>query len=208
MEKAKTASYDKDKVKDILGMASQLSEKLDILIIDAFNKVEDILVLSQSPRRQASRSQSHSHTREQLQTQQAPPVQQMLWHTVESPEKLTELVKVIKALLDLKPKESINKKKIQPSTICTAPPPLPTPPMPPGFYKNISNSNSESSQNRRDRVTWAPTPQIAQIDKIPSLELTYPSPTPVVDKNISYPPPSSDSLAPYEDAATAEVRAV
>ncbi|KAF8623991.1 hypothetical protein AX15_006095 [Amanita polypyramis BW_CC] len=36
-EKSKSTSYDKTEVKDILAMASQLSDKLDIPIMDAFD---------------------------------------------------------------------------------------------------------------------------------------------------------------------------
>ncbi|KAF8623180.1 hypothetical protein AX15_006476 [Amanita polypyramis BW_CC] len=51
-------------------------------------------------------------------------------------------------------------------------------------------------------------PQIARIDKIQE-ELTYPSPMPVnTDKNRSRPPPTNDSLTPYEDTFTVEAEGV
>ncbi|KAF8621860.1 hypothetical protein AX15_007453 [Amanita polypyramis BW_CC] len=119
-----------------------------------------------------------------------------------------DLAMTIKALLDSKPKEPINKKKICPSMNRTALPPLPTPPTPPGFYKNIPSS---SSSIKMDRVTWAPMPQIARIDKVTE-DLQY-LPSSLEDqiakdqeklKNKSRPPPTDDSLIPYEEAFTAE----
>ncbi|KAF8623178.1 hypothetical protein AX15_006474 [Amanita polypyramis BW_CC] len=110
-EKSKSASYDKEKVKDILSMASQLSGKLDISIVDAFDKAEDILNLSQRNRKESSRSHSHSHSQAQqgTTTQLLNPVS---WHTVDSPEKIVELACTIKALLDAKLKPKVNPKKI------------------------------------------------------------------------------------------------
>ncbi|KAF8622929.1 hypothetical protein AX15_006635 [Amanita polypyramis BW_CC] len=46
-EKSKAQTYDKDKVKHILDMASQLSNSLDIPITKAFDTAENILTLSQ-----------------------------------------------------------------------------------------------------------------------------------------------------------------
>ncbi|KAF8624907.1 hypothetical protein AX15_005647 [Amanita polypyramis BW_CC] len=45
---SKSLSYEKDEVKNILTMASQLSDKLDIPIMDAFDKAEEILSITQS----------------------------------------------------------------------------------------------------------------------------------------------------------------
>ncbi|KAF8627243.1 hypothetical protein AX15_004462 [Amanita polypyramis BW_CC] len=55
-EKLKSMSYDKNKVKDILAMVSQLSDKLDIPITNAFDRAEEIISLSQPKTRTASRS--------------------------------------------------------------------------------------------------------------------------------------------------------
>ncbi|KAF8622969.1 hypothetical protein AX15_006601 [Amanita polypyramis BW_CC] len=52
----KSSSYKKAEVKNILTMASQLSDKLDISITDAFDKAEEILSLTQSTGRSSSRS--------------------------------------------------------------------------------------------------------------------------------------------------------
>ncbi|KAF8623898.1 hypothetical protein AX15_006141 [Amanita polypyramis BW_CC] len=52
----KSSSYEKDEVKNILTMASQLSDKLDIPITEAFDKAEEILSITQSMGRSKSRS--------------------------------------------------------------------------------------------------------------------------------------------------------
>ncbi|KAF8623408.1 hypothetical protein AX15_006390 [Amanita polypyramis BW_CC] len=106
----KSSLYDKDEVKNILTMASQLSDKLDTSITDAFNKAEEILSLTQSTGRSTSRSRSRSRSRPTTTN-----VQQEPWYT-SSPQKVAELANTIKALLDAKPKAP--KKKIP-----TRPPP-------------------------------------------------------------------------------------
>ncbi|KAF8621495.1 hypothetical protein AX15_007752 [Amanita polypyramis BW_CC] len=89
----KSSSYDKNEVKNILAMASQLSDKLDIPITEAFDKAEDILSITQSTGRSSSRSCSRSRGR---QTQQ-PSAPQQLWHTADDPQKITDLAMTIKA---------------------------------------------------------------------------------------------------------------
>ncbi|KAF8624016.1 hypothetical protein AX15_006086 [Amanita polypyramis BW_CC] len=51
----KSLSYEKEEVKNILTMASQLSDKLDIPITEAFDKAEEILSITQSTGRSKSR---------------------------------------------------------------------------------------------------------------------------------------------------------
>ncbi|KAF8625704.1 hypothetical protein AX15_005233 [Amanita polypyramis BW_CC] len=103
----KLTSYDKAEVKDILMMASQLSEKLDIPITEAFDKAEDILLITQMTGRSTSRSRSRSRGRQPQSTSQ---VIQQPWHTVNDPQKITDLAMTIKVLLDAKPK--VPKKKV------------------------------------------------------------------------------------------------
>ncbi|KAF8627242.1 hypothetical protein AX15_004461 [Amanita polypyramis BW_CC] len=134
----------------------------------------------------------------------------MHWHQASDPQKITDLAMMIKALLDAKPKEP--KKKTWPSKMRMAPPPLPTPPTPPGFYKeNLVKSQASTSSSQYDCVRWAPTPQIARIDEVTE-ELQY-LPSLLEDqiaheqekmKNRSCPPPSKDSLTPYEEIYMAE----
>ncbi|KAF8627908.1 hypothetical protein AX15_004185 [Amanita polypyramis BW_CC] len=101
----KSSSYDKNEVKNILTMASQLSDKLDIPITDAFDKAEEILSITQSTGCSSSRSRSRSQGRQaQTATLQQP------WHMASDPQKITDLAMMIKALLDAKPKAP--KKKV------------------------------------------------------------------------------------------------
>ncbi|KAF8628662.1 hypothetical protein AX15_003792 [Amanita polypyramis BW_CC] len=198
-EKAKTTSYDKEKIKDILTMASQLSNKLDISITDAFDKAEDILTLSQPSRRQLSRSRSCSASRGRNQTAARELIQQVPWHTAESPEKITELEMVIRALLDSKTPDQSLKKKIRPSTRRTAPAPLSTPPIP---IHMLAKLDTPPPSLKQERVTWAPTPQIATIEEVPE-SLVYPSSSSEssTTKKIKANIPPTDSLPAYESAS-------
>ncbi|KAF8622930.1 hypothetical protein AX15_006636, partial [Amanita polypyramis BW_CC] len=74
----------------------------------------------------------------------------------------------------------------------------------------MSSQPSSSQAQKFDCITWAPMPQIASIEEIPS-QLAYPSSSSSVtdkNKNKSRPPPLSDCLTPYEDTSKAEVRGV
>ncbi|KAF8624585.1 hypothetical protein AX15_005800 [Amanita polypyramis BW_CC] len=205
----KPTSYNKVEVKDILVMASQLSDKLDIPIVEAFDKAEDILSITQSSKRSSSKSRSRSRGRQQStkSSSMQKSIVQQPWHMADDPQKIMDLALTIKALLDAKLKEQVNKKKICPSMNHTAPPPLPTPPTPPGFYNQVASSSSM----KLDRVTWAPMPQIARIDEVTD-ELQYPSSSlkeqiardQEKQKNKSRPPPTGDSLLLYKEAFTAE----
>ncbi|KAF8621689.1 hypothetical protein AX15_007584 [Amanita polypyramis BW_CC] len=103
----KSSSYEKSEVKNILTMASQLSDKLDIPITEAFNKAEEILSITQSTGRSSSKSRSRSRGRQPQQSSQQP------WHTASDPQKITELANTIKALLDAKPKAPKKKAPIR-----------------------------------------------------------------------------------------------
>ncbi|KAF8625227.1 hypothetical protein AX15_005485 [Amanita polypyramis BW_CC] len=188
--KSKLTLYDKVEVKDILTMALQLSEKLDIPITDGFDRAEEILSLLQPKTRSKSKSCSRSRGCEQPQNQPAYNIHTH-WHQADDPQKITDLAMTIKALLDAKPKPPVNKKHL------------------PAAAK-FSNSQLSSSSSKQDRVTWAPTPQIARIDKILELEYLSSSLESQITKdqerlkNKSRPPPSDDSLVPYEEAFMAE----
>ncbi|KAF8623061.1 hypothetical protein AX15_006527, partial [Amanita polypyramis BW_CC] len=95
---SKSSSYEKEEVKNILTMVSQLSDKLDISITDAFDKAKEILLITQSTGRTKSRSRSRSRGRQTTSN-----VQQQLWFT-SNPQQVMDLAKTIKALLDAKPK--------------------------------------------------------------------------------------------------------
>ncbi|KAF8623322.1 hypothetical protein AX15_006426, partial [Amanita polypyramis BW_CC] len=79
-------------------MVSQLSDKLDIPILDAFDKAEDILTLTQSMKHSSSKSRSRSrgHQQSSSNTQNKAIVQQP-WHTVDNLQKITDLALTIKA---------------------------------------------------------------------------------------------------------------
>ncbi|KAF8625016.1 hypothetical protein AX15_005592 [Amanita polypyramis BW_CC] len=206
----KSSSYDKDEVKNILTMVSQLSDKLDIPITEAFDKAEEILSLTQSTGRSTSRSRSRSRGRQPIAN-----VQQQPWYTSD-PQKVTELANMIKALLDAKPKAL--KKKVP-----TRPPPKSDKLLPVSLgsptddYNNMmAKQQASASSSQQDRVRWAPTPQIACIDEIVESsqegELQYPPASlesqiareQAKNKNRSRPLPPSDSLAPYEEVISAE----
>ncbi|KAF8624088.1 hypothetical protein AX15_006052 [Amanita polypyramis BW_CC] len=204
---SKSSSYEKEEVKNILTMASQLSDKLDISITDAFDKAEEILSITQSTGRTNSRSRSRSRGRQTTSS-----VQQQPWFT-SNPQQVMELAKTIKALLDAKPKASKKKApirvpqksdKLSPVSLGS-----------PIDDYNIMMEKKEASTSQ-DKVRWAPTPQIARIDEVVNSsqegELQYPPASlesqiareQAKDKNRSRPPPTDDSLIPYEEAFTAE----
>ncbi|KAF8621688.1 hypothetical protein AX15_007585 [Amanita polypyramis BW_CC] len=188
-------------------MASQLSDKLDIPITEAFDKAEEILSITQSTGRSTSRSRSRSRGRQTAST-----VQQQPWYT-SNPQQVMELAKTIKALLDSKPK-TIKKKvptRAPPKSDKLSPVSL----GPPIDDYNIMMANKQESGSQ-DKVRWAPTPQIARIDEVVESsqegELQYPPASlesqiareQAKNKNRSRPPPTDDSLIPYEEAFTAE----
>ncbi|KAF8622218.1 hypothetical protein AX15_007195, partial [Amanita polypyramis BW_CC] len=150
--KVKSSSYDKMEVKEILTMALQLSDKLDISITDAFDRAEDILALSQSKMKSMSRSRSRSHSR----TRDTYPKNehgyniQTHWHQASDPQKITDLAMTIKALLDAKPKAP--KKKPQtskPKSDKLSPIPLP---LPTSDYNNMKRGQSKEIGSQQDKV--------------------------------------------------------
>ncbi|KAF8624083.1 hypothetical protein AX15_006055 [Amanita polypyramis BW_CC] len=203
----KSPSYEKEEVKNILTMALQLSNKLDIPIMEAFDKAEDILSLTQSTGRSKSRSRSRSRGR------QVPSnVQQQPWYTSD-PQKVTELANTIKALLDAKPKAP--KKKVPTRHLQKSDKLSPVSLGTPMDDYNIMMAKQQASTSQ-DRVRWAPTPQIARINEVVESsqegELQYPPASlesqiaqeQAKNKNHSRPPPTDDSLIPYEEAFMAE----
>ncbi|KAF8622256.1 hypothetical protein AX15_007159, partial [Amanita polypyramis BW_CC] len=168
----KSLSYDKAEVKNILTMASQLSDKLDISITDAFDKAEEILSITQTTGHSSSRSRSRLRGRQAQQT--ASSTTQQPWHTASDPQKITDLAMTIKALLDAKPKAP-KKKQAAPA------PKKSDYLLDPGLRSpiddyNIMMANKKSaSGSQPDRVRWAPMPQIARIDEVKDItpELQY-----------------------------------
>ncbi|KAF8629611.1 hypothetical protein AX15_003352 [Amanita polypyramis BW_CC] len=204
---SKSSSYEKDEVKNILTMASQLSDKLDISITDAFDRAEEILSITQSTGQSKSRSRSRSRGRQTTSS-----VQQQLWFT-SNPQQVMDLAKTIKALLDAKPKAPKKKAPIRAPQKSDKLSPVSLG-SPIDDY-NIMMEKKEASTSQ-DKVRWAPTPQIVRIDEVvESLqegELQYPpallesqiAREQAKNKNRSRPPPTDDSLIPYEEAFTAE----
>ncbi|KAF8623737.1 hypothetical protein AX15_006224 [Amanita polypyramis BW_CC] len=211
---SKSSSYEKAEVKNILTMASQLSDKLDIPITEAFDKAEEILSITQSTGRSSSRSRSRSRGR---QSQQSTSVTQQPWHTANDPQKITELANTIKALLDAKPKAPKKKAPTRPpsksdklSLVSLG--------TPTDEYNNMMARQGKvsGSSSQQDRVQCAPMPQIAHIDEVIESsqegKLQYPPASlesqiareQAKNKNRSCPPPTDDSLIPYEEAYTAE----
>ncbi|KAF8621351.1 hypothetical protein AX15_007856 [Amanita polypyramis BW_CC] len=188
-------------------MASQLSDKLDIPITEAFDKAEEILSITQSTGWSKSRSRSRSRGRQVTSN-----VQQQPWYTLD-PQKVMELANTIKALLDAKPK--VPKKKVP-----TRPPQKSDKLSPVSLGSPIDDYNimmaKKQASTSQDKVRWAPTPQIARIDEVAESsqegELQYPPASlesqiaqeQAKNKNRSRPPPTDDLLIPYEEAFTAE----
>ncbi|KAF8622417.1 hypothetical protein AX15_007035 [Amanita polypyramis BW_CC] len=202
----KSSSYNKNEVKNILAMASQLSNKLDIPITEAFDKAEDILSITQSTGRSSSRSRSRSRGR---QNQQAS-IPQQPWHTADDPQKITDLAMTIKALLDAKPKAPKKKAPVKlTKSDKLSPVSLGTPTD--DYNIMMAKQNLPSGT----QVRWAAMPQIARIDEVQETtpELQYPlsslesqiAKEQAKNKNRSRPPPTNDSLIPYEEAFTAEL---
>ncbi|KAF8625391.1 hypothetical protein AX15_005406 [Amanita polypyramis BW_CC] len=205
----KSSSYDKTEVKNILSMVSQLSDKLDIPITEAFNKAEEILSITQSTGCTSSRSRSRSRGRQSQQTS----VPQQPWHTANDPQKITDLAMTIKVLLDTKPKV-LKKRQAAPVTKKSDYLSDPGLPMPTDEYNILMAKKSSTSGSQPDRVRWAPMPQIARIDeipeKMPELQYLLASLESQIakeqerNKNCSHPPPTDNSLLPYEEVYTAE----
>ncbi|KAF8623894.1 hypothetical protein AX15_006143 [Amanita polypyramis BW_CC] len=188
---SKSSSYEKDEVKNILTMASQLSDKLDIPITDAFNKAEEILSITQTSGRSSSRSRSRSRNR-----QTTTDVKQQPWYTSD-PQKVMELTNTIKALLDAKPK--VTKKRVPKHPMPKSDNLSPVSLGPPiddyneMMAKQNNVSNSSSQQDRPGELQYPPASLESQIAR-----------EQVKNKNRSRPPPPGDSLAPYEEVVSAE----
>ncbi|KAF8624097.1 hypothetical protein AX15_006048 [Amanita polypyramis BW_CC] len=124
-----------------------------------------------------------------------------------------ELANTIKALLDAKPKAPKKKTPIRTPQKSNKLSPVSLG-SPIDDY-NIMMAKKETSTSQ-DKVRWAPMPQIARIDEVvESLqegELQYPPASlesqiareQAKNKNRSRPPPTDNSLIPYEEAFTAE----
>ncbi|KAF8624371.1 hypothetical protein AX15_005909 [Amanita polypyramis BW_CC] len=117
----------------------------------------------------------------------------------------------IKVLLDAKPKVPKKKQPIKLTKLDKLSPVSLGSPT--DDYNNLMAKQNAPSGSQIDWVRWAPTPQIARIDEIPSTpELQYPllslesqiAKDQAKNKNWLRPPPSNDSLIPYEEAFTAE----